>query len=702
MERESGGMSSSGTGFEALWNRFPGKGEVLVVVGVVFVVGLLVLPLPSMILDLLLALSIAFALLVLLTALNAEKPLDFSAFPSLLLLLTLYRLALNVSTTRLILGEGDAGRVIEAFGEFVIGGNYVVGVVIFLILVGINFIVITKGSGRVAEVAARFTLDAMPGRQMSIDGDLSAGLIDEDEARRRREEISREADFYGAMDGAAKFVRGDAIAGLLITAINILGGIFVGMVQRGMPMSRALSEYTLLTVGDGLVTQIPALVIATAAGIMVTSSSGGERVGASLVAQLGGKAKPLWIASGFLATLALVPGLPVVPFIALSMGAALGARYAPDTRAAALAAAAPPVEVASPKPEERSPVHDLLQIDPVELEVGYALIPLVDQSQGGDLLERIRLLRKQAALELGVLVPPIRIRDDVRLEAAEYVVRIRGTEVTRGSLRPRLLMALDAGEVEGEVEGEETVEPAFGLPARWISTSDRVEAEAAGWTVVEPGTVLSTHLMEVLKDHAAELLGRQDVQELVDTLKESYPALVEEVVPSKLGIGTLHRVLQRLLRERVPIRDLVTILETLADVSERTKDPEALTEQVRRALGPVISETHADPDGTIRGITVGPRLEVALTRLFSPRPGEGNDVVEPGAMTRALTFLDQLAREHVRDGRPRPVITAPTMRVGIRRLLEPVLPHIPVLSLGELPPQVNVESVAVWEMKNEA
>ncbi len=682
-------------------DRLPGKGEVLVVVGIVFVVGLLVLPLPAVLLDLLLALSIAFSLLVLLTTLNTERPLDFSSFPSLLLLLTLYRLALNVSTTRLILGDGDAGRVIDAFGEFVIGGNYVVGVVIFLILVGINFIVITKGAGRVAEVAARFTLDAMPGRQMSIDGDLSAGLIDEDEARRRRDVISREADFYGAMDGAAKFVRGDAIAGLLITAINIVGGIFVGMVQRGLPASQALSQYTLLTVGDGLVTQIPALVVATAAGIMVTASSGGERVGSSLVNQLGGKARPLWIASGFLATLAIIPGLPTVPFLALSACAALAARYAPEDIEAMARGGAAPVEVASSEHEERSPVRDLLQIDPVELEVGYALIPLVDQAQGGDLLDRIKLLRRQAALDLGVLVPPIRIRDDIRLDAAEYVVRIRGTEVARGSLRPRLLMALDTGEVERDVEGEATTDPAFGLTARWISQAERVAAEASGWTVVDPGTVLSTHLMEVLKEHAAELLGRQDVQELLDTLKESFPALVDEVVPGKLGVGTLHRVLQRLLRERVPIRDLVTILEALADVADRTSDPEVLAEHTRRALGPVIAEMHSDPDGTIRGITLGPRLEAALTRLFSPRPGEGNDVVEPGAMTRALTKLERLSREHLRDGRPRPLITSPTMRVGVRRLLEPVLPHIPVLSLGELPAQVNIDSLSVWEMNDE-
>ena len=524
--------------------KLPRMAELPVVMGVVAIVGLLVLPLPTWLLDLLLALSIASALVVLLTSLYTERPLDFSVFPSLLLLLTLFRLALNVSSTRLILGQGDAGSVIDAFGAFVIGGNYAVGVVIFLILVAINFIVITKGAGRVAEVAARFTLDAMPGRQMSIDGDLSAGLIDDTEARRRRDEVSQEADFYGAMDGAAKFVRGDAIAGLLITAINIVGGIFIGVVQRGMPMTRALSEYTVLTVGDGLVTQIPALVISTAAGIMVTSSSSRKRVSDAVIEQVGRQTRPMWIASGFLGLIALVPGLPTIPFLALAGGAAMGARRSAvmDRKSAGALPAATAVEEVPAT--ERTPVQDLLQIDPVELEIGYALIPLVDESQGGDLLERIRLLRKQAALELGILIPPIRIRDDVRFTANEYIVKIRGTEVARGEVMPRLLLALDTGGVIQSVDGMDTVDPSFGMPARWVSQPSRVDAEANGYVVVEPSTVVATHLMETLKANAAELLGRQDVQEMVDTLKETYPALVEEVVPGKIPLGVMHRVLQ--------------------------------------------------------------------------------------------------------------------------------------------------------------
>lgn len=679
--------------------------EVPVVIGIVFIVGLLVLPLPPFLLDLLLATSIAASLMVLLAALYAETPLDLSTFPSILLLLTLFRLALNVSSTRLILGTGEAGKVIESFGQFVIGGNYVVGVVIFLILVAINFIVITKGAGRVAEVAARFTLDAMPGRQMSIDGDLSAGLIDDTEAKRRREEISREADFYGAMDGAAKFVRGDAIASLLITGINIMGGLFVGIVQRGMPVGRALSEYTLLTVGDGLVSQIPALIISTAAGLMVTSSSGGGRVADAVAQQIGRRAKPMWISSGFLGLLAVVPGMPTVPFLALAGGAALAARasgaaaekartetLAPDGTAAGEAVA----------PEQGSPVRDLLQIDPVELEVGYALISLVDEKEGGDLLERIRLLRKQAAQELGILIPPIRIRDDVRLDAGVYVVKIRGTEAARGEVMPKMLLALDTGGVVEPVDGIETVDPSFGMPARWITETHRTDADAAGYVVVEASTVVATHLMETLKRHAAELLGRQNVQELLDTLKEDYPALVEEVIPEKFSLGVLHRVLQRLLRERVPIRDLVTILETLADASEQTKDPEALTEHVRQALSNVIGDLYQGDGGAVKAITLGPRLEASLMALFSPRGSQGLPaMMEPETLTLLLGQLEEITRT-VGDDRSVPLITPPGLRVGIRRLIEPVLPTVPVVSLAELPPQVSLQAVATWEIEDAA
>jgi flagellar biosynthesis protein FlhA len=683
--------------------RVGGHAELAVVASIVFIVLLLVLPLPPLLLDLLLATSIASSLMVLLVALYTEDPLEFSVFPTLLLILTLYRLALNVGSTRLILSRGEAGKVIEAFGTFVIGGNYAVGVVIFLILIAINFIVITKGAGRVAEVAARFTLDAMPGRQMSIDADLNAGLIDDAEAKRRREEISGEADFYGAMDGAAKFVRGDAIAGLLITAINILGGIFIGVVQRGMPFGSAASLYTILTIGDGLVSQIPALVISTAAGIMVTHSAGGARVGAALVDQVANHPRALWVSSGFLALLGLMPGLPLLPFVTLAGATAVMAQVATqraEARAAAVAVTVGPQEAIQPVPD--SPVHDLLQIDPVELEVGYGLISLVDDRQGGDLLERIRLLRRQAALELGVLIPPIRIRDDVRLPPNEYIVKLRGSEVARGEVMPRLLLALDTGGVIQPVEGVDTRDPSFDLPARWVSAERRVEAEANGYVVVEPTTVVATHLMETLKLHAADLLGRQDVQEMVDALKANYPALVEEVVPARVSLGVLHRVLQRLLRERVPIRDLVTILEALADVADQVKDPEALTEHVRRALGKVIAEQYLDETGTISGVTIGPKLEIALMGLFTPRQGRPDGLLDPDTLTTLLRKLDGVTRQHGGEGRPTPLITPPGLRVGVRRLIEPVMPQIPVLSLAELPPQINLQSVATWEISDGA
>jgi flagellar biosynthesis protein FlhA len=679
------------------------KAEMGMAVAVMLVVGLLVVPLPPVLLDLCFALSIGLSLVVLLVSLNTTDPLQFSSFPSLLLISTLFRLALNVSSTRLILSKGEAGEVIEAFGHFVIGGNFAVGIVIFLILIAINFIVITKGAGRVAEVAARFTLDAMPGKQMAIDADLGAGLIDEKEARRRREEISRQADFFGAMDGSSKFVKGDAIAAILITFINVVGGIFIGVVQRGMPFTKAAADYTILTVGDGLVSQVPALITSTAAGIMVTAAGGNQRVGVVVSSQLGAHPKALYMSAGVLAVFALIPGLPMLPFVALAAGtAALGraSQKAVAERAEAETRALPaPVEEAPVAPD---PMKDLLQLDPIELEIGYALIPLVDEKQGGDLLERISLLRKQSALELGILIPPIRIRDDVRLPSNEYVIKLRGSEVARAEVMPRFLMALDTGGVVQEIDGMETVDPSFGMPARWVAGTRRQEAETYGYVVVEPTTVVATHLIEVLKANAAELLGRQDVQEMVETLKKTHPALVEEVVPNKLSLGTLHRVLQRLLKERVPIRDLVTILEALGDAADSTKDPEHLTEFARRALANVIARLYADAAGAVRGITVGPRLEQALAGLFSPRGAPGGQaamgLLTPDGLAALLRDLNDLSTGHSLDGRPLPLIVPPSLRVGVRRLIEPVLPALPVVSLAELPPQVTLQSAGLWEM----
>ncbi|HEU4587356.1 MAG TPA: flagellar biosynthesis protein FlhA [Gemmatimonadales bacterium] len=678
--------------------------EIWLALAVVMVVGLLVVPLPPMLLDGLLATSIALSVVVLLVTVSTKDPLEFSIFPSLLLLLTLLRLGLNVSTTRLILSEGKAGHVIEAFGSAVIGGNYVVGMVIFLILIVINFMVITKGAGRIAEVAARFTLDAMPGRQMSIDADLGAGIIDENEARRRREEIARYADFYGAMDGAAKFVRGDAVAGLIITAINLVGGFVIGMVQLGLSAGDAARTYTALSVGDGLVSQIPALIVSTAAGIIVTYGSSSPAVGPAIAAQLTRNPGAMWVSSGILATLALVPGFPLPPFILLA-GVAGTIAWQAGKRARAAAtttSAAPPPSRPSAADEPKAQMKELMAVEPLELEIGYALVPMVDEAQQGDLLQRIGLMRKQVAVELGIIVPPARIRDNIQLPATEYAIKMRGVKVAGGEIMPRYLLALNTTGVSARLDGVQTTDPSFGMPAVWITPERRLEAEGLGFSVVEAPTVLSTHLMETIKRHAAELLSRQNVRELLDTLKETHPALVEDVT-AKLSLGTVHRVLQRLLREGVPIRDLVSILETLSDAGEQTKDPEALTEHVRRALASVIVQLYDDGDGTVRGITVGPGLEAALMNLFSPRPArEGARGLEPDDLAGMLRSLNELVAATKQEGQVRPLITPPALRVGVRRLIEPILPSLPVLSLGELPPQTPIQSLAIWEMNRAA
>ncbi|MEO8623078.1 MAG: flagellar biosynthesis protein FlhA, partial [bacterium] len=501
----------------------------------------------------------------------------------------------------------------------------------------------------------------------------------------------------------SKFVKGDAIAGLLIMAINIIGGFFIGVVQRGLPMSEALSKYTILTVGEGLVAQIPALIISTAAGIVVTHAAGGGKMGTTVANQLGAHPRAMYIAASVLGIFALIPGLPKIPFFILGGGIFLLGRAAEQaekkrTLDAQAAIAALPITPTVP-----DPMTDLLQLDSIELQVGYALIPLVDEKQGGDLLERITLLRKQAALELGILVPPIRIRDDIRLPANEYVIKLRGSEIARGEVLPRFLMALDTGRVIGPVDGMDTIDPSFGMPAKWIAAGRRIEAESYGYVVVEPTTVIATHLMEKLKANASELLGRQDVQEMIDTLKRTHPALVDDVVPAKLSLGTLHRVLQRLLRERVPIRDLVTILEALADAADQTKDPELLTEHVRRSLGNVIGRLYMDDSGAVRGITLGPRLEASLMGLFSPRANQqAAQLLTPDALANLLRDLNAISSVNARDGRVIPLLTPPNLRVGVRRLVEPVLPGLPIISLSELPSYVKLDSLATWELGHAA
>jgi flagellar biosynthesis protein FlhA len=686
--------------------RFDLGGETWLAIAIVIVVGLLVLPLAPIILDALLAVSIALSIVVLLVTVSTRDPLEFSIFPTLLLLLTLFRLGLNVSTTRLILSRGQAGHVIAAFGNAVIGGNYVVGLVLFLILVVINFMVITKGAGRIAEVAARFTLDAMPGRQMSIDADLNAGLIDETEARRRREQIARYADFYGAMDGAAKFVRGDAVAGLIITGINLVGGFVIGMMQLGMSASESAQTFSSLSVGDGLVTQIPALIVSTAAGIIVTYGSSSPNVGPAIGAQLTRHPRAIWIAAGVLGVLAIVPGFPFPPFMLLAVVtggvARMASRRDATAKAAAEAAAAPAAGTSAPGETPGQQVKDALRVEPLELEIGYALVPIVNGGEQGDLLQRVALMRKQLAVDLGIVVPSVRIRDNSQLPAAGYAIKLRGVKVAGGEILGHHLLALDTGGTGATIEGVRTTDPSFGMQAVWIRPDRRLEAESRGLSVVDPQVVLSTHLMQTMRRHAAELLTRQNVRELIDGLKESNPALVDDVT-AKLSLGVVHRVLQRLLREGIPIRDLMVILEALSDAGDQVKDPEALTEHVRRALAPVIANTFAERDGSIRGVTIGPRLEAALMTLFSTRPGRDNArALEPDDVAAALRTLNQLATSTKRDGYYRPLITPPALRVGVRRLVDPVVPQLPILSLGELPPQTPITSLATWELTRAA
>ncbi|NNF06043.1 MAG: flagellar biosynthesis protein FlhA, partial [Candidatus Eisenbacteria bacterium] len=678
-------------------NRIGSSAETALAVGVVVIISLLIIPLPPYILDVFLALSLALSVVILLVVLSVRDPIEFNIFPSMLLLITLFRLGLNVSSTRLILSSGSAGQVITAFGDFVVGGNLVVGLVIFLILVVINFVVITKGAGRIAEVAARFTLDAMPGRQMSIDADLGAGIIDETEAKERREEISNAADFYGSMDGAAKFVRGDAVAGIIITAINLVGGFIIGMTQRDMSAMGALTTYSSLTVGDGLVTQIPALVVSTASGMLVTFGSSKTAVASSLGTQLTRNPNSLWTVSGILALFAIIPGLPPLPFLLMAAGAASLAYHVTQRKPEA------PVEGEKPKdsvsPTQMPQVQELVTVDPLELEIGYGLVPLVDDKQSGDLLQRVGILRKQLAMELGIMVPPIRIRDNMQLAAESYSVKVRGIRVGGGELLMRRMLALNTDNLK-PIDGMATVDPSFGIPGYWINPDQRIQAESFGYTVVDPATVLTTHIMEMIRQHAADLLGRQNVQELLDGLKESHPSLVEDVVPNKVSLGVLHRVLQRLIREGIPIRDLVSILESVTDASEQTSDPELLTEHVRRSLSMAIAQMLGDANGVVRAIAVGPKLEVALMQTFSP--GQGETGLEPNSLARALEALSAILGGHRHDGPPIPIITPPSLRIGIRRLIEPSFPRQPVVSLAELPPQTPVETISLWEIPNES
>ncbi len=660
--------------------------DTLMSLGVVGVLMIMLLPLPRFALDVLLTFNITLAIIVLLVGLQIRKPLEFSVFPSVLLMVTLLRLSLNIAATRLILlhgneGAGAAGEVIRAFGNFVVGGNYTVGLVVFVILVVINFVVVTKGAGRIAEVAARFTLDAMPGKQMSIDADLNAGLINEAEARRRRREIAEEADFYGAMDGASKFVRGDAIAAVIIILVNIIGGLTIGVLQQGMSLTAALQNYTLLTIGEGLVAQVPALIVSTAAGVVVTRAASEMNLGREIASQILISPKVLGTAAVILLGLGLMPGLPHLAFMGL--GALVGwLAYEVHKHVREHAAAQTPAAAAL-KPVD--PVQEVAPLDLMEVQVGYGLIGLVESDQGGTLLDRIKGLRRQIASEMGFLVPPIHIRDNLQLRPNDYAVLLKGVELVRAEIWPGHVLAIDPGTAQKTaVQGIPTKEPAFGLPALWVPESARDQAQMAGFTVVEGSAAIVTHLSEIIKRHAHELLGRQEVQGLLDELAKSHPKLVEEVVPALLPLGAVVRILSNLLREGVPIRDLRTILEAVADHAAATKDPDLLTEAARQALARTITRQYLGPDGILPVINLDPRLDRTLLEQVSSAAQGTQGAIDPGVAQRLLNSLKQAAERIAGRGMQPVILCSPALRRHLRRLTDRVLHSVPVLALSEI------------------
>ena len=673
--------------------RFVGqRRDQLLIVGVIGVIAIMLLPVPVFLLDILLSLMIMTALVILMVSMFIRTVLDFSIFPGILLVVTLFKLSLNVAVTRMVLSQGVGGEVINAFASFVTGGNMVVGAIIFIILLVINFQVITKGSTRIAEVAARFTLDAMPGKQMAVDADLNAGIIDDKEAKKRRSDIAREADFFGAMDGASKFVRGDAVAGLVITGVNIIGGFVVGMAMLDMSAAQSLRTFTQLTIGDGLVAQIPSLMISTAAGIIVSRAASKANLGAEITGQLTQSPTALYVSAAVMGGLAIVPGLPHVPFILLSLAVA-GVAYGKDKAMRDEAAA---VEKEARKPVAKAPeedrVENYLAVDQMELEIGYALIPLVDANQGGDLLERITLLRRQCASELGIVVPPIRIRDNILLKPAQYVMRIKGVEIGNGELMTGCYLAMDPGGVTRKLSGIATREPAFGLPALWITETQKEAAELAGYTVVELPAVLATHLTEVIRSHAHEILTRQDVRSLVDNVKASHPTVVEELIPSLLAYGEVQKVLENLLRERVSIRDLPTILETLADHAKAVKDPLILTEHVRLSLARSLCKQLSDSDGVLPVLALDPGLEQVLDASVQATDRGPRMMVRPEVVGRLLDALRPHVEAMTAAGETPAVVCAPTLRPHLRKLLEGAFPQLSVLSYAEIVPGVSVRS----------
>jgi flagellar biosynthesis protein FlhA len=677
-------------------NRLLDNSDVAIAVVVVGIVVMMILPLPPFLLDILITANISAALAIVLATLYTTEPLQFSVFPSLLLVATLFRLGLNISSTRLILLDGHAGEVIASFGNFVVGGNVVVGLIVFTILVVIQFVVITNGAGRVAEVAARFTLDAMPGKQMAIDADLNAGVITDEEAKTRRAVIAKEADFYGAMDGASKFVKGDAIAAVMIVMINLIGGMCIGVMQQGMSFSEAVHHFSLLTVGEGLVAQIPALLISVATGIIVTRSVGESNLGQDLAKQLTGQPRALYLAGGVAAGLGLVPGLPKLPFFiigGLIIGVAVllkkGMQEEAEQQAAAEATAV------ATRPAEPENVAALLPLDPLELEIGYGLVPLVDADEGGDLLGRVAMVRRQMATELGLSLAPIRIRDNIQLGSHDYAVKIRGVEVARWALMPGQLLAMNPGTADLPLDGIPTTEPSFGLPAVWIGEAQREQAEIYGYTVVDPTSLIVTHLSEVIRRNAAELLGRQDVRQLLDALKERLPAPVEELVPDLMTVGEVQRVLQTLLSEAVPIRDLVTILETLGDKAKLTKDAPILAEYCRQALSRAICDRFVDETGTLRAITLDPEADREIAESVH-RTEDGTQVaMDPGRASQLIDTLKEQVDQAQLVGAPAIVLTSGATRRHLKALVSHAIPNLTVLSYHEILPSVRIEPVGL-------
>lgn len=671
--------------------------DLLVAAGLVAVIAMMIIPIPEWVLDVFLALNVSLALTVLLVAMYTVKPLEFSSFPSLLLVTTLFRLGLNIAATRLVLLNASAGSVVGAFGSVVVGGSYVIGLVIFAILIIVQFVVITNGTIRTAEVAARFTLDAMPGKQMAIDADLNAGIIDEHEAVRRREYITKEADFYGAMDGASKFVRGDAIAAIIMILVNMLGGFIIGVMQRHMDFMAAMQTYVLLTIGVGLATQIPALLISTAAGLMVTKAASEEDVGTDLASQVLAQPKPLLITAGICASLLLVHGMPKIPFLLIAVGALVLGRILQQQAAKPVAE---DTVVEAPKMPET--MTDLLTVDPIEVELGYGLIPLADPKQGGDLLDRITAVRRQAALDLGLLVPAIRVRDNMQLKPNTYIIKLRGIEVARGEVYVGHLLAMDPGTATSPLQGIETTEPAFGLPATWIADMQRSEAEMAGYTVVDPPTVMITHLTETLRTHASEILSRQDTQQLIEAIKEQSPAVVSELIPDLLTLGDVQRVLQNLLAERVSIRDTATILEALGDAARFVKDSDLLTEHVRAALCRQITAQYQTPDATVHVFTLDPAMEQAVAEGIRQTEAGMQLVLEPGLVQRMMQGTrDQVERLAAMGYQP-VALCSPRTRIHFKRLADRMIPTLAVLSYNELAPGVKLDTVGMVMVENES